>query len=135
METPPCLLDFAKGLAPPPPMSAEEATQFAQLEALAQELYTTQNAQRRVFAQNTLENAVASHVDSNGNSGNYSAMLGKCLIFLKYTKSQYLSVNQKPKQKHTYIRIILTYNHSLIPFPYSCLFFFFINISTSLYPQ
>lgn len=92
MEAAPCLLDFVNGLAPPPAMSTEEAAQFAQLEALAQELYTTQNAQRRTFAEKSLESAIATHVDNSGNSGNYRAMLGKCLIFLKYTKSQYLSV-------------------------------------------
>ena len=118
METAPCLLDFANGLAPPPPMSAEEAAQFAQLEALAQELYTTQDAQRRVFAQNALESAVAAHADANGNSGNYSAMLGKCLIFLKHTKSQYLSVNTYPHYYlHTHYKCSCFFPSSISHYP------------------
>lgn len=90
-----CLLDFSKGLAPPPPMNVDEAAQLAQLETFAQELYTTQDSQRRSLVESALGNAVAASTDTNGSptaAPNNSSTLKKCLALLRYTKSQYLSV-------------------------------------------
>lgn len=74
-------LNFAVGLAPPPAIDQASLTQLQQIEALAQEMYTSENRERRTAAEDTLTKTVMA-----------TDPLIKCQIFLKLSQSHYLLV-------------------------------------------
>ena len=75
-------LDFAVGLAPPPAIDQASLAQLQQIEALTQEMYTSENRERRAAAEDTLTKTVMA-----------TDPLIKCQIFLKLSQSHYLLVN------------------------------------------
>lgn len=74
-------LDFSIGLAPPPAIDQASLAQLGQIEALCQEMYTSENNDRRAAAEDTLTKNVMA-----------TDPLIRCQIFLKISQSQYLLV-------------------------------------------
>lgn len=76
-------LDFSVGLAPPPAIDSASLSQLKQIEALSQEMYTSENNSRRIAAEDTLTKNVMA-----------TDPLIRCQIFLKISQSNYLLVKK-----------------------------------------